>query len=159
RVLFVGASRAKKWLGVGSGYRWPFSRSLPSGRVYAPGKRAGVARVEIGHEHDLTASGIVGINYYRDPELIRRNQEKISRLDGKKPLKSLGLKDESCDYIYRIVPDGEKEDICALDSPSLRSDLFQIAKSIRGYNLRPPDELPDLLIYGARTIVLPPDSP
>lgn len=159
RVIFVGASRAKKWLGVGSGYIWHFSKSLPSGRVYSPRKKAGVARVEIGHEHDLTASGIAGINYYSDPEQIRRNQEKIRSYDGKKIIKVMGLKDESCDYIYRIIPDGEGVDICALDSPSLSSDFFQIAKSIKGFNLRPPDELPDLFIYGARTIVLPPDSP
>jgi hypothetical protein len=159
RVIFVGASRAKKWLGVGSGYTWPFSRSLESGRVYAPGKKAGIARVEIGRENDLTASGIAGSNYYRDPERIRENQEKIGKIDGKKYLKAMGLKDASCDYIYRVIPEGETEDICAFDSPLLRNDLFQIAKSIQGYNLRPPDELPDLLIYGARTIVLPPDSP
>jgi hypothetical protein len=67
--------------------------------------------------------------------------------------------DRNSDFVYRVTPENEDDDIVVLSKKALTSDLFEIGKRIGGSNNRPPNKLKYLRIYGIRTLVLPPDSP
>jgi hypothetical protein len=165
RVVFVGATRAKTQLHVGQGYNNHYATRLKtSGRVYklATEKNAPLAMFEIGHEGDITASGIAGSKYYSDADQVKTLQKHIRDLAGKiSP--AFALADHGSGHIYRFktgkYPDGE--DLCCL-SEALNSNLFDIGKEIKssigGSNRRPPNELKYLRTYGIRTLVLSPDS-
>jgi hypothetical protein len=159
RIVFVGATRARKWLGVGSGYNHHFAAKLePSGRIYKIEPKKGYARVEIGLENDIIASGIAGRDYYNDKDIIRINQERMC--DFAKGITNVSASvDPACNYIYRITPEDEEEDIASFSNSELASDLFKIAKMMGKRKRKPPRSLQRLRIYGVRTIVLPPDSP
>jgi hypothetical protein len=159
RIVFVGATRARKWLGIGSGYIDHFPAKLESsGRVYRTEPKKGYARVEIGLENDIIASGIAGRNYYNDTDTIRINQERMYDL-AKKITNASASTDPTCDYIYRITPEDEDEDIASLSNSALTNDLFKIAKMMGKRKRKPPRNLQRLRIYGVRTMVLPPNSP
>lgn len=163
RVIFVGATRARKWLGVGEGYNYHFARKLDSGRVYRiPPDRDGRAMVEIGREYDITAMGVAGRSYYSDAETVSTNQDRLYCFaEGISNARAVA--DHECGHIYRVIPDENKDDgegdIAVLSQSSLTSDLFKIGKKISNNKRRPPNALNHLRIYGLRTIVLPPDSP
>ncbi len=158
KVIFVGATRARRWLGVGDGYKKHFSRRVESsGRVFANMGR-GTAMVEIGREDDITASSIASFQYYEDPKTVTKNQKKMHSLAGK-ITKATAFIDRDNGFIYRVKPENEEKDILVLSQKALTKDLFDIGKSIDGSNRRTPDTLKHLRIYGVRTIVLPPDSP
>ena len=156
RVVFVGATRARNFLGVGEGYKYHFSSKLePSGRVFK--KKNGGAMVEIGRDGDINAAGIAGRIYYKDADIVRSNQNRLYSLADGITIAS-ATSDHSCDHVYRITPEGENKDIAVISGKGLKNDLFQIGDRIGGNN-RPPEKLTHLRIYGIRTIVLPPDSP
>lgn len=158
RVLYVGATRARKYLGVGNGYNYHFSSKVKnSGRVF---KNTGnmTAMVEIGREDDISARGIAGRNYYEDADAVRKNQKRLHSLANKITKASAKI-DTYSGYVYRLTPEDENEDIAVLSKEALTSDLFEIGKIFDGNNHRPPDQLKHLRIYGLRTIVLPPESP
>jgi hypothetical protein len=158
RVIFVGATRARKWLGVGAGVKRHFSsRVESSGRVFAT-KGKGTAMVEIGREGDITASGIASREYYEDDNTVRKNQERMYYLAGK-ITKASAFMDRENGFIYRVIPENDHEDIVVLSQQALSRDLFEIGKKINDGNRRTPDTLKHLRIYGIKTIVLPPDSP
>lgn len=157
RVIFVGATRARKWLGVGAGYRRHFSSRLKSsGRVFA-NQGKGTAMVEIGRERDITASGMASRGYYEDANTVRKNQERMYYMAGK-ITKATAIMDRENGFIYRVIPENDEEDIVVLSKKALKGDLFEIGERIGGGKRRTPGTLKHLRIYGVRTIVLPPDS-
>lgn len=156
RVMFVGATRARKWLGVGKGYQDNPNIALhPSNRRFSISREySNYAKVEIGLERDITASGIAGRMYYEDADLVRINQERLCELaDG--IIKANAVNDHNCGHIYRLIPEDEEDDIAILSSKELIEDFWIIGKRIRG---RPPENINDIRIYGIRTIVLPEES-
>lgn len=158
RVLYVGATRARKFLGVGDGYNYHFSSKVEnSGRVFK-NTRNMTAMVEIGREDDISARGIAGRNYYEDADAVRKNQKRLHSLANRITIASATI-DRHSGFVYRLTPENENEDIAVLSKEALTSDLFEIGKIIGGNNRRPPDGLKYLRIYGLRTIVLPPGSP
>ncbi|WP_048151978.1 UvrD-helicase domain-containing protein [Methanolacinia paynteri] len=165
RVVFVGATRAKSLLHVGSGFATLHAKRLPvSGRAYTLLCNQGspTAQVEIGRDGDITASGITGTSHYSSIDDVRKKQELILSLRGK-ITPAYAVSDHGSGHIYRLKS-GEfsyGKDVCCL-SQSVNSDLFEVGKEIHtilgGGKRRPPDELRYLRIYGTRTLVLPPDS-
>lgn len=155
RIVFVGATRAREWLGVGNGYFYHFARKLePSGRVYKLTQKK-MIQVQIGMENDIDAMGIAGRQYYPDAETVYTNQERLYEFAGKIS-KAHAVADHECAYNYRVIP-GDSDDDIAVLSGCVNSDLWAIAKIISGR--RPPETLKFLRIYGLRTVVLSPDSP
>lgn len=158
RVIYVGATRARKDLKVGNGYNYHFPRRLESsGRVFAKAKD-GTPMVEIGREGDVSATGIAGRNYYANEDIVRSNQKRLlSIIDGIKSASATN--DHYNGHIYRVTLEDDDECVAVLSDKRLSGDLFEIGKRIYGDHRRPPDTLTHLRIYGIRTIVLPPDSP
>jgi len=156
RVVFVGATRARKWLGVGNGYQDHFGMPLnSSGRIFSISKELyNCARVQIGLDRDITASGIAGRNYYENSDTVRINQERLCEL-ADKITNAEAINDHTCDHVYRLIPEDDEVDIAALSNPELREDLWKIGKKING---RPPEIIKQLRIYGIRTIILPEES-
>ena len=158
RVIYVGATRARKYLGVGDGYNYHFSKKVePSGRVFSI-KRKMNAMIEIGREEDISATGIAGKNYYNNVDNVRKNQKILYCYMNRITMAHAEI-DRVCGFVYRLVPEDQNENIAVLSKQALSNDLFDIGKTIGGNNRRPPDSLKHLRIYGLRTIVLPPDSP
>lgn len=77
RIVYVGASRARKTLNVGetSG----FGGKLPSGRAIMS-HRGGKVRIEVGREGDLVASGLVGKDFFEDEEEALAAQARVLEL-------------------------------------------------------------------------------
>jgi len=157
RVMFVGATRARNYLGIGKGYNYHFSSKVESsGRVFANTKKM-TAMVEIGRDGDINATGMAGQNYYENADTVHKNQERLFSFANRITFASATI-DRDSEYVYRLTTKDEDEDIAVLSKQALTSDLFEVGKRI-GRNRRPPDRLRFLRIYGIRTIVLPPDSP
>jgi len=156
RVLYVGATRARKYLGVGNGFNHHFAKKVQSGRVFSDMKKMN-AMVEIGREWDISATGIAGKDYYNDADTISKNQKILHCYMNRITMAHAEI-DRDCGFVYRLIPEDQNEDIVVLSKQALSNDLFEIGKTISGDNRRPPDKLKHLRIYGLRTIVLPPDS-
>ena len=166
RVIYVGATRAKSRLHIGSGFIRLFSKRLPkSGRAFTLDNRENSPRahVEIGRDGDIAARGVAGPACYSSPEIIRKNQKLLKSLAGK-ITPAFAVSDHTTGHIYRLKAGDHPEgtEICCL-SESLNADLFDVGREIQvaigGKNRRTPDELKYLRIYGIRSLVLPPDSP
>jgi hypothetical protein len=156
RVVFVGATRARKWLGVGNGYQDYLGIPLnSSGRIFSISDELyNYARVQIGLDRDITASGIAGRIYYKNADTVRINQERLCEL-ADEMTNANAINDHTCSHAYRLIPEDDEEDIATLSSRELRYDLWNIGNKIRG---RPPENIQELRIYGIRTIILPEES-
>lgn len=159
RVVFVGATRGRSKLFVGSGYG-QFARWTRSRRVYRRvGKNQPRAQVEIGRDGDLAAQGVAGRSFYPDPDDVRRRQAALLRLaDGAGPLMATADRDNG--FAYHVAE--QSGESLAVLAKQVNDDLFDIGAVIRdddgGPKRRPPDRIPHLYCHGLRTIVLPPDS-
>ncbi len=158
RVVFVGATRGRSKLFVGSGYR-PFARWTRSGRAYRrTGGSQPRAQVEIGRDGDLAAEGVAGRKFYPDADDVRRCQAAFPRLaDGAGPL--IATADPESEFAYRVAEQSPGECLAVL-AKQVNDDLFEIGDAILddGQRRRPPYRIPHLYCRGLRTIVLPPDS-
>ena len=79
RVVFVGATRARSRLTVGTGFR-QFPRQVwGTGRAFNISQRRNdlKATVEIGRDGDIDAEGLAGTAYFSGPDEIRESQERI----------------------------------------------------------------------------------
>lgn len=163
RVVFVGATRGRSRLLIGRGYRQYASRVEVSGRAYSLQTRNDMprAQVEIGHDGDIAAEGLAGRRFFSSAAEVRTSQTRICSF-GKTTVSLVAESDRAAGFVYRLKEDGEGQCLAVL-SQSVNADLFSIAKAIQakigGGRRRPPDSLRHLHVRGARTIVLPPDSP
>lgn len=119
---------------------------------------------EIGREGDISALGITGSESFPNADTVRKNQKTLYGLSGK-ITPATARTDPSSDFIYRIRlgENGDGKMIGCLSNDSVNGDLFKIGNKIHessGCGLRrPPEELKNLLIFGIRTIAVPPESP
>ena len=163
RVVFVGATRGRSRLLVGSGYRQTAKRVESSGRAYALSIKEGKprAQVEIGHVGDISAEGLVGRRFFESPEEIRKSQNTILSFSDNR-VSLVAEADHSEKFSYRLKKEGQGPCLAVL-SQSVNADLFKIAKDVQeqvgGRKLRPPNVIRHLRVIGIRTIVLPPDAP
>ena len=164
RVVFVGATRGRGALFVGSGYR-AYADHTRSRRVYRLFTANGEpkAQVEIGREGDLLAEGIAGRRFYADAEIVRGNQARLAGLAcGIHAVAATADRDNDFAYRLCLPQDG---DCFAVLSNQVNSELFAVADYVRAAlkerrKRRPPDRIPPhLVVRGLRSIVLPPDSP
>ncbi len=161
RIVFVGATRARRTLTVGRGYQRLAARNLPgSGRVHELQSTKGMARVEIGRAGDLLAGGLVSRSALQSQRECQRLQSRMAGFD------SIALPvradcDQASGFVYRISSEGGQ--LWGTFSANLNGDLFKIGTLMQvrdgGGKRRPPDYLQHLYLTGIRTVVLRPDDP
>jgi len=184
RVLFVGASRAKKWLGVGKSFqpRWDAQPQKldETQRIYAldtvdreTRKIKYRAQVEIGLAQDITPESVVGKTFFENQDTVECNQKELItkyagniRLTwaGNEVVKNNRDRDNICYAIYEGSPRednscGDKHPL-AYFSKSVNQDLISIRNDLtrkldRNLPLL-PYEIDHLRILGIRTLVVRP---
>jgi hypothetical protein len=151
RIAFVGATRARRTLGVGQSSEEPASRT--DGRVWRYTKTGkGKIQVEIGRQGDLNAVGIVGTKTFQNQTSAVEAQQYLAN----HPLLT-GLrarKDETLDYGYALETNEGKR-IGAL-SEQVSEDLKSIANFSRTWP--PPSFLPYIRSIGLRTLAIRADD-
>lgn len=158
RVMFVGATRAREYLRVGT------AGSVRAGHAHdrcwrwiQPKRVAGQVRrrvqIEVGRAGDLDVAGLVGRRAFSSQAEALAAQQlwRESPVAG-----DLSARSESAlDWDY-VLENREGERL-ALFSPRFKSDLREVARQCDRFP--PPGFLPHLRSVGARTIAVRPDDP
>jgi hypothetical protein len=162
KVVFVGATRARAELRVGSGYKFVASRRVPwSGRAYSP-KTANdklQAQVEFGRVGDLTPEGVAGQSLFKSPDDVAVAQQ-WSLAHSYEIVPAAGEADPVRDWRYAITPTGGP--VVGYLSEQVNKDLFSIGRDLQtrlnwSRKLRPNYGPRHLKSFGACTLVLAPD--
>jgi hypothetical protein len=162
RVIFVGATRARSHLFIGEGSQI-FPRNLPSGRAWrSPAGKERTLIVEFGRDGDLSASGLAGLRAFPKRADAETAQQRCVSYIKQPVLGAVAISDAKSEYAYRLY-DPQTEKCVAVFSERLNNDLWQLsneaASKVGQKNAKPPEKIPHLRFLGARSIVLPPDSP
>ena len=156
RVLFVGATRAKDTLSVGTGSGAVFtSKSLDSGRVYRRAKN-GKMMVEIGRLGDISPKGLVG-RETMDEESAAAAQAFLADVAYEVTCYSL-IADSKLGWRHSIVADQSDLRVGVLE-PVFRQALWNVVSNGKKGKNRPPRTLRPVRAQGCSTMVLPSDSP
>jgi len=161
RVVFVGATRAKETLKIGSGYHFRTS-PLSSGRTcrLLSGKLA--ASIEFGRDGDvdlaspvLNSTGKAMDSVSACQLILAKNCMSVFKL-------VLTLeRTAGGDFYTRITPETSSFGVeLGRLSKSMVSDLFNVGKMVlpRG-KVRPASAIHNVFCFGARTVVIRPDDP
>lgn len=152
RVMFVGATRARKTLRVGQAAR-SYAGATASHRVWKRGRQSGTGNVEIGRAGDIDASGLVGtVAFATAADALVAQQHWL----GEPVLSGLAARSvEALEWNFEVrVGDGPR--LCVLDA-QVRRDLWEIARRMK--QKRSPGFLPHLRSMGLSSLVLRPDDP
>lgn len=156
RVLFVGATRAKDTLSVGTGSGAVFtSKSLDSGRVYRRAKN-GKMMVEIGRLGDISPKGLVG-REAMDEESAAAAQAFLADVAYEVTCYSL-IADSKLGWRHIILADQSDLRVGVLE-PVFRQALWNVVSNGKKGKNRPPRTLRPVRAQGCSTMVLPSDSP
>lgn len=163
RVMFVGATRARRVLQTGAGFG-TYARTLESGRVYKvlrSKKGYWKAQLEIGHKGDVDAEGAAGIALHSSPAKVRAIQAKLVHFAGAAaPMKAVS--DRHVGFAYRLFLEDDGSEVGCL-TERVNRDLFAVADAVRmkagGARRKPADEIRYLRLVGVRTAVLAPEAP
>lgn len=164
RVLYVGATRSRKQLWVGTGYHCgPYSRKLASGRTYRVFGQGAKASVEIGRQDDVNLASVVRIDGEYGPNDIERRQKSLTHWSELCDEAKAVARPDS-EYRYRVVGivRGQPTMLCDLNI-KVNQDLWQVANELarngkRSGKLKPPELLPHLNVIGVRTVALVDDD-
>lgn len=150
RVLFVGATRARRKLSVGRSGR-SYASATPSGRVWS--HRKGAGRVEIGRAGDVEAKGLVGQKAFATADEAGAAQEAWRS----QPLRSglLGRAVGELGWLHEILGAGDMR--LATLSDAVKTDLWHIARAMKAE--RSPYLLPYIRSMGVASLVLRSDDP
>ena len=161
RVVFVGATRAKKTLKVGKSSPSYVSKLERSNRVYKLGykNKSPRAQVEFGLETDVDKYAQVSDTWSKD--YIFNNQQFlwmncISRHS------VLAVSSKNTNYFFHLYTNDSDRNWIGCLSKNLSSDLWDIgeyvARHYKSDNRRPGNKINHLNMSGARTVVLPEDD-
>jgi hypothetical protein len=153
RVVFVGATRARKKLFVGSSQQLFGSKKLESGRAMRSGngRRGPFAQVEVGREQDLVAENIVGLDAVPSVKLAREIQSKLPDLIGTTIVAKNNKVGQSWRYQFFITDENTgNELLLGCLSEKFSHDIWEAAKKVNCR--RSPGLLPFIHIVGLRTI-------
>ncbi len=168
RVMFVGASRARRRLYVGSGFlRASFAPSLEGGRSFLATRNTGgwglpAAQVEIGREGDLDPYSFVSKWSHGRTE-ARRVQRRLAELAWEVPVPVEARWDPLRGFRYRIWTEFDEtspgEPIGYFTS-RLNNELFDVCRRIsnRHDEFRPPNALRHLYLIGVSTFAASEDD-
>jgi hypothetical protein len=157
RVIFVGATRAKSKLRIGSSILFP-GASLPSLRSYRRTRTGNGAMVEIGKEGDLEADGLVGSDNFTIDEVQRAQAWLMGNADAPMDFDVVG--DAETGWRYHLKVANTAISIGAF-GPRLKNDLKAIGKIMggKGGYLNPANRIKYVRALGCRTIVVSEDDP
>lgn len=143
RVLFVGATRAKKSLAVQGGYAMPFASATESGRCYRWSRKfKNGAQVQVGLADDFDAFSVA--------KLVLP----VDELMGTPTPFPCTATLEKGTWIYRLTtPKGRS---LGSTTPRLSSDLMDIVHSKPGRGRRSPDQIDHIYMLGFASAVSAP---
>lgn len=153
RILFVGATRARRTLSVGNAARFAGSK-LDTGRAFRalPGKPS--VMVEIGCNSDVSAEGLASGSLLTEAEFL--NAQKILA-DASGRFSELRLeRDEKLDWRYRLI-DKATESTLAVLPKAFSDDLRSIGKIAEKGNAG--GRIDFVRSFGCQTLVTDPDDP
>jgi hypothetical protein len=149
RVMFVGATRARKKLSVGSS---PGRRSgSAKGRVWKKVSK-GRVQVEIGRTYDIDARGLVGRSTFSSVKDARKAQDYLAQNPILTGLRAYACKELGWNFAIE-TSDGVR--LGAL-SEKVVADLKEVAQKCDHWP--PPKALAHIRSIGLRSIVLRPDD-
>jgi hypothetical protein len=158
RVLFVGATRARRELKTGNGFVRHFAKRLSSGRAYQV-KRDGRVQIEIGRAGDITAGSVAATALFDRSEVAEVQGFLTNAREF--PLKVSARSGPAPTYAYRLLQ-SDAVLLGGLAEP-VNWDLFDAGAEVQrqrgGGSRRPPAWLNHINVLGVQTIVLPPESP
>ena len=148
RVIFVGATRARKALYIGKGKKL-FASKLESGRVFHRIANKKCAQVEIGLKSDL---------FYPSIANESRNLSEVKDLQSwlwskNKEIVNIYSQYEHKSGVNQLYVEDEDRYIGSLNK-KVGSDLFTIAEKI-GNQLKPSPKIKHLRMIGVTTVVIP----
>ncbi len=153
RVLFVGASRAKKRLSVGKSYNYGGKGLEGSGRSWKRTKE-GKIQIEIGRRGDFDVDSLVNKKMVTDNEAIEL-QGMLPELISSGPKDVVAIRNDNAEYLYDLYVDREEIWIGRFNG-ELNDDLFEIKKCIGSYSYRGlPKEIPHLRMLALTTVAIP----
>lgn len=168
RVIFVGATRARRSLHVGKGYPYPGKSLSASGRAYRHARKGGgtSANVEIGRSGDLDELSCVADDGEVDPATIRESQLLLREIaESITPATTSTVRMPDGKFQWRLNGmHGESQVRLGRLGHRLVSDLFEVGKDVRNWQswwtkLMPVSPIEHLYIVGVRSVVLAPDHP
>jgi len=154
RVAFVGATRARRHLRVGTAPP-ELAERLPSGRLCRLDQTRPAAWVEIGRDGDAGAEAVAGLRHFANADEVANAQRRLAALAGR-PVVLVGHRGDGG---YRLeTADGHK---LAVLGEALLDDLDAIARRLSGSRaggpFGPPELLPGLWLIGLRSLAVLPD--
>jgi hypothetical protein len=141
RILFVGATRAKSVLNIGSKPSWLTSGGTASGRYWEKRSRKDhkIAGVEVGLDMDVDLELQSDPEYWGGFEAMQEVQQTLWQ----NCLRTIKLKAIRNGKEYRLLVDGGRDDGSPVGvlGRSFANDLWSIAGSIGGETNRPPNQI------------------
>ena len=151
RILFVGASRARKFLGVGQGYSINSKRLHGSSRAYKT--RRDSYQMEFGLNGDVKAESLVANNFIYS-QISKMQNDLWEHRD--KFFKVFATYDGS--RKKTLLRRADKDMLLGELSQRAVDDLWQLARlqgQQAGRQLRPPQRIQNLWMAGVTTVVIP----
>lgn len=157
RVLFVGASRAKKTLVVGKGSKLGSTR-LQNGRALNQTSYSQrPVEVEIGRANDIDAAGLTGKQFFSSRSKAATAQKRLSSLSRQMVMLEGSISGEDLEYRYAIKSDAWPDVPLMYLARTLNYDMFEIARRIGKH--KPPWKLYKPYSMGIRTLAVSSDDP
>lgn len=160
RVVFVGATRARRELMHAKGFKRLFARVLDgSSRVYSPRRKDDriYAQVQVGVASDIDPGGLAGRSCFRDASDAAESQRLILAMPCDVEL-SASLTRCGEEYRYALAVPGDEHQIAYL-STGLSKDLFEIGKTMikdgKSERLVPNPGFDGSHCFGVRTVAVP----
>ena len=163
RVLFVGATRAKQSLALGTPNTYIPSGSAPSGRAFSViSKKSRLVRFELGRKLDMNPVFLVGQGYVGNYEVDELQRFLWKSRKTVVPLNAYTFAANGT-YRYEVKVDESHEGYAGKRffwfDDHLTKDLWAIAKYLDPSGaLKVPEYFLNFFSLGATTVVVPPDS-
>jgi len=159
RVVFVGATRARRKLGIGTSRRLYASTVDGSGRVYSIGKAGDkAARVEFGRDNDVDVHKQVEQLALRSAANTKMVQEFLWR-NAYAHVELFAEAVPTMNYLQWLHAKDGKHGYVGCLAKSVQKDLWTIGRKVGERcgitSLKPGSKINHLHMTGARTVVLP----
>lgn len=158
RVLFVGATRARRELVVVKPYVSAIVRRTDTGRACILWKDGTLrAQVEIGRDHDLSATGLAGKSLFASAEDVDTAQTWLRESSSRMNWAVAATHGNS--FAYYVSAQSAAPAFAVLEN-HVNDELFKIGGLVRDLaeaktKLRPAGWIPHVRVFGARTCAVP----
>ena len=155
RIMFVGATRAKKTLWIGQSTR-SNCKFVSSRRVYRWDLKRKNVSIEVGREDDITFESLVGRSTFGSEREAAEAQDHLAEIAYAIDTFDLVLETPSAPNYSLVV--NRKNLIVGSVTGHLRNDIKNLILEEKGYYSKHyPIYLKNVRCWGCSTIVLPPD--